>query len=276
MLVTSNQAPTAAHAERRFFLRGYTRAPSPPSLALTSPERVTRPGGVVFSLILHTVIIAAILWPATHFLTINDPGNPFLPPGGGGGGGGGGGKSVAYISLPAFTPPPPAAEVVEVPPVETPEVPVVVADPVPVLDTVRADTQVVAMTNSTTPGTGTGSTGTGSGQGPGTGSGTGPGSGPGNGPGSGGGISLARPPQAKQLIMVPPEGKPRELRDQTVLAMFSIDATGKVEQVVFTPDIQNRDYAKKVRETLLAFRFTPARSATGEAIAVQYPIYITF
>jgi hypothetical protein len=228
----------------------------------------------VFSLLFHTVVIALILWPATHFLTINDPGNPFLPPGGGGGGGGGGGESVAYISLPAFTPPPPAAEVVEVPPVETPEVPVV-AEPVPVQDSVRADTQVVAMNNTTTPGTGTGSTGTGSGVGPGSGTGTGPGTGPGSGPGSGGGLSLARPPQAKQLIMVP-ENKPRELRNQTVRAMFSIDATGKVEQVVFTPEIQNRDYAQKLRETLLAFRFTPARSATGEAIAVQYPIDITF
>lgn len=239
------------------------------------PGRVTRPGGVIFSLVIHTLVIAAILWPATHFLTINDPGNPFLPPGGGGGGGGGGGESVAYISLPAFTPPPPAAEVVEVPPVETPEVPEV-AEPVPVRDSVKADTQVVAMTPGATPGTGTGSAGTGSGTGPGSGNGTGPGSGPGNGPGSGGGVSLARPPQAKQLIMPPQENKPRELRNQTVQAMFSIDSTGKVEQVVFTPDIQNRDYAKKVRETLLAFRFTPARSATGQAIAVQYPIDITF
>lgn len=230
---------------------------------------------MVFALLLHAVAIVAILWPATHFLTIGDPGNPFLPPGGGGGGGGGGGESVAYISLPAFTPPPPAAEVVEVPPVETPEVPAV-PEPVPVQDTVRADTQVVAMNTGTTPGTGTGSTGTGGGTGPGSGTGTGPGSGPGSGPGGGGGISLARPPQAKQLIIVPQENKPRELRNQTVQAMFSIDETGRVDQVVFTPEIQNRDYAQKVRETLLAFRFTPARSATGEAIAVQYPIYITF
>ena len=229
---------------------------------------------MIFSLVLHTLVIAAILWPATHFLTINDPGNPFLPPGGGGGGGGGGGQSVAYISLPAFTPPPPDAEVVEVPPVETPEVPVV-AEPVPVQDTVRADTQVVAMNLGTTPGTGTGTAGTGSGQGPGSGNGTGPGSGPGTGPGSGGGLSLARPPQAKQLVLAP-EGRPRELRNQTVSAMFSIDTTGKVQDVVITPEIQHRDYAKKLRETLLAYRFTPARSATGEAIPVQYNIDITF
>ena len=77
-------------------------------------------------------------------------------------------------------------------------------------------------------------------------------------------------------MIIVPENRPRELRNQTVRAMFSIDTTGKVQQVFFTPDIQNRDYAEKLRETLLAYRFTPARSATGEAIAVQYPIDITF
>jgi hypothetical protein len=78
------------------------------------------------------------------------------------------------------------------------------------------------------------------------------------------------------LIIPPQEDKPRELRNQTVQAMFFIDASGKVVDVVLTPAIENREYAKKVRETLLAFLFTPARSATGEAIAVQYPIDSTF
>jgi hypothetical protein len=227
----------------------------------------------VASLLFHALFIAAILWPATQFLTINDPGNPFLPPGGGGGGGGGGGEAVAYISLPAFTPPPPAAEVVEVPPVETPEVPTV-PEPVPVRDSVKADTQVVAMNLGTTPGTGTGSTGTGSGVGPGTGSGTGPGSGPGTGPGSGGGVSLARDPYWTQAIM-PPENPPRELRGRTVEIMFWIKADGRVERVEFNPEIENRGFATKFRERMLDFLFSPARSATGAAIAVKYSISVT-
>jgi periplasmic protein TonB len=229
---------------------------------------------VAASLILHTLIIAAILWPATHFLTINDPGNPFLPPGGGGGGGGGGGESVAYISLPAFTPPPPAAEVVEVPPVETPEVEVV-PEPMPAQDTVKADTQVVAQHTGTSPGAGnTGTSGDG-GSGGGVGPGNGTGTGPGSGPGSGGGNGFAQPPSPKQML-IPPEGQPRELRNQTVRAMFSIDQNGKVERVEFDPEIRNRDYANKLREKLLAFRFTPARAPDGRAVAVQYPIDITF
>jgi hypothetical protein len=199
----------------------------------------------VASLIFHALFIAAILWPATQFLTINDPGNPFLPPGGGGGGGGGGGESVAYISLPAFTPPPPAAEVVDVPPVETPEVPEV-ADPVPVMDTVKADTQVVAMNTGTTPGTGTGSSGSGTGVGPGTGPGTGPGSGPGSGPGGGGVISLARNPNRTQAIL-PPENPPRELRGNTIEIMFWIKADGRVDRDEFNTDNENRGNSTKLR-----------------------------
>lgn len=229
---------------------------------------------MVASLFLHALFIAAILWPATQFLAINDPGNPFLPPGGGGGGGGGGGESVAYISLPAFTPPPMAAEVVEVPEVETPEVPPVV-EPVPVQDSIRADTQTVAMNVGATPGTGTGSTGTGNGTGTGDGTGNGPGSGPGTGPGAGGGVSLARNPYWTQAIL-PPENPPRELRGKTIEIMFWIKADGRVERVEFNPDIENRGFAAKFRERLLDFVFSPARSATGAAIAVQYPISITF
>lgn len=241
---------------------------------MSHPRRVTRPGGVALSLLLHALLIAAILWPATHFLTINDPGNPFLAPGGGGGGGGGGGEAVAYISLPAFTPPPPTAEVVEVPPVETPEVPAV-PEPEPVRDTVVVDTQVVASSAGAAPGTGTGSTGQGTGTGPGTGRGTGPGSGPGTGPGGGGGVSLARNPYWTQAIL-PPENPPRELRGKTIEILFWIKADGRVERVEFNPDIENRGFATKFRERLLDFVFSPARSATGAAIAVQYPISVTF
>jgi hypothetical protein len=167
-----------------------------------------------------------------------------------------------------------AAEVVEVPPVETPEVPAV-SDPVPVQDSVRADTQTVAMNEGASPGTGTGSSGTGNGNGTGEGNGTGPGSGPGTGPGAGGGVSLARPPYWTQAIL-PPENHPRELRGKTIEIMFWIKADGRVERVEFNPDIENRGFATKFRERLLDFVFSPARSATGAAIAVQYPISITF
>lgn len=228
----------------------------------------------MLSLLLHALVIGLILWPATRFLTINDPGNPLLAPGGGGGGGGGGGETVAYISLPAFTPPPEAPEVVDVPIVETPEVPVV-PEPQPVRDSAVPDTVVVAANIGATRGVGTGSAGTGTGEGPGEGGGTGEGSGPGSGPGSGGGMSLARNPYWTQAIL-PPENPPRELRGKTIEILFWIKADGRVERVEFNPEIENRGFATKFRERLLDFVFSPARSATGAAIAVQYPISITF
>jgi protein TonB len=240
---------------------------------LTNPRRVSRPGGIAVSFVLHAVVIGLILWPATRFLEPNDPGNPFLAPGGGGGSGGGGGKRVAYISLPAFTPPPPVVEEVVVPPVETPEVPPPVPEPVPVRDSV-ADSQVVAANLGPTSGTGTGLSGEG-GTGGGVGPGNGTGTGPGTGPGSGGSLGYSQPPQSEQLLLVPPDA-PRELRGKTVRAMFSINVNGRVDRVAFDPEIKNREYANKLREQLLAFRFKPARSPSGTAIAVDYPIDITF
>jgi hypothetical protein len=73
-----------------------------------------------------------------------------------------------------------------------------------------------------------------------------------------------------------PENKPKELRGQTVRAMFWIRDDGRVDRVEFEPEIRNRDYANKLRERLLDYTFTPARSSSGAAIAVQYPIDITF
>ena len=58
--------------------------------------------------------------------------------------------------------------------------------------------------------------------------------------------------------------------------MFWIKADGRVDRVEFTPEIRNREYANKLRERLLDFTFTPTRAASGVAIAVQYPIEITF
>ena len=227
------------------------------------------------SVLLHTLLIAAILWPATHFLTTEDPGNPFLAPGGGGGGGGGGGETVAYISLPAFTPPPPVVEEeVEVPPVETLEVPEV-PEPEPVQDTVVVDTQVVATASGTSPGAGTGGTGEGGGQGGQSGTGTGEGTGPGTGPGSGGGAGFGQPPKPKQMIL-PPEGIPRDLKRQTILIQFAVTAEGRVASVEFSPEIRNRDYASKFRERLLDFVFVPARAPGGDTVAAKFEIAFTF
>jgi hypothetical protein len=159
-----------------------------------------------------------------------------------------------------------------VPPVETPVVPEV-AEPAPVDSVV--DSQVVALGSDSGAGKGNGSSGQGSGTGGTNGNGNGPGSGPGSGPGNGGTAGFAQQPRPKQLVITP-ENKPKELRGQTIRVMFWIQEDGRVERVEFDPEIRNREYANKLRERLLDDTLPPARSASGEAIAVQFPIDITF
>jgi hypothetical protein len=118
------------------------------------------------------------------------------------------------------------------------------------------------------PGTETGSGGgtgggAGTGAGPGTGSGTGPGTGVASGPDSSRG--KARPPESTRLIL-PPFDYPATMRGQTIDVNFFVLADGRVERVVFIPDVADRAYARKLEEAMRAYRFRPARDATGQAI----------
>jgi len=249
------------------------RPPAVPTFALSRPTRASRPGGALASLLFHILIILLLAYPATQFVKVRDPGDNPYSGSGGGGGGGGGSDALAYISLPAFRPPPPLEEPI-VTPVETPQVPVV-PEPVPA-DSV--DPSAVASVDSLAQ-SGTGKPGDqGPGSGTGTGGGNGPGTGPGSGPGSGagdGGNGTAQPPRWRQVLL-PPEHTPRELRGQTITINFSIRANGRVDRVEFSPEIRNRDFANKFREKLLSYLFIPARSAAGEPIAAEYPMAFTF
>lgn len=250
------------------------KPPAVPTFALSRSTRASRPGGALASLLFHGAIILFLAYPATRFLEVRDPGNNPYAESGGGGGGGGGSESVAYISLPALKAPPAVQEPVVLP-VETPEVPTS-PEPVPVRDTVVQHSELAAAD--------TGHTGTGSpgllspGSGGGTGGGQGPGNGPGSGPGSGpgnGGMGTQQPPVLRQFILAP-DNVPGDLKGKTITIHFSIRPDGRVEQVEFSPEIRNRDYAKKFRERLLAYIFVPARSAAGNPIAAEYPIEFAF
>jgi hypothetical protein len=249
------------------------RPPAVPTFALSRPARASRPGGALASLLFHALIILLLAYPATQFVRLRDPGDNPYSGSGGGGGGGGGSDALAYISLPAFRPPPPVEEPI-VTPVETPPVPVV-PEPAPV-DSVDPST-LASVDSSAQAGNGTQGApapGSGGGTGGGTGPGDGPGTGPGSGPGSGG-MGSEQPPRLRQVIL-PPENAPHELRGKTITINFSIRANGRVEQVEFSPQIRNRDYANKFRERLLAYAFVPARSAAGVPIAAEYPIEFQF
>jgi hypothetical protein len=87
--------------------------------------------------------------------------------------------------------------------------------------------------------------------------------------------TLARPPEPRQLIL-PPFDYPRSLRGLTVDVNFFVLADGRVERVVFIPDIPDRAYAKKLEDVMRAYRFRPARSAEGQAVPGLAIVKVSF
>jgi len=126
-------------------------------------------------------------------------------------------------------------------------------------------------------------TGNGGGSGGGSGGGAGPGTGPGSGPGTSttGGTAAdsgrggARPPEPRQLIL-PPFDYPRSLRGVSIDVNFFVLADGRVDHVVFVPEIPDRAYAKKMEDAMRSYRFRPARSADGQAVPGVAIVKVSF
>ena len=187
---------------------------------------------------------------------------------------GGGGSRVHLLQLGAPPPPPPPVPHVT-PPVQVPKTippPVPPApEPVPVPAAPVTDT-VVRVGGDTTSGSG--------GSGGGTGGGTGPGTGRGGGQPSGGTApdssrTGARPPEPRQLIL-PPFDYPRSMRGVSIDVNFFVLADGRVDHVVFVPEIPDRAYAKKLDDAMRAYRFRPARSADGQAVPGVAVVRVSF
>ncbi len=226
------------------------------------PESSRFRWGVWLSLILHLILLLIVVEVTRGDspwldVTRESTGRP----------GGGGGRQVALVSLPAYVPPstprvrPPVAVPRVIPRVViTRQIPLVpVPPPAPVIDSTPKATD-----------TG-GEAGTGGGTGGGAGTGAGPGSGPGSGAGTGvvaandSARGRARPPESTRLIL-PPFDYPGTMRGQTIDVNFFVLADGRVERVVFIPEVGDRGYAKKLEEAMRAYRFRPARNAAGQAI----------
>lgn len=232
----------------------------PPRLQLPEPRRHRL--GVWISLIAHLVVLLSVV-ELTRDATFWKPSDPE-----GSGGrraeGGGGGSRVQLIQLPSPPAPPPAPLPRVAPPVRMPTTipaPEITAPPQPV------DTMPRPAPSAEPGGAGGGS---GGGSGGGAGPGSGPGSGPGNAGGGGGapadsGRGGARPPEPRQLIL-PPFDYPRSMRGQSIDVTFHVLADGRVDHVVFVPEIPDRSYAKKLEDAMRAYRFRPARSADGQAV----------
>jgi len=190
--------------------------------------------------------------------------------GGGGGGGGQGGTAIIAVSPPKVTPP----DVVEVPP-DVPPVEVVTPEVVP-----EKPVEAAVAVDPGPPAAVSAGSGGGSGGGVGTGSGTGTGSGvgAGSGGGTGGGVGTGRRGMqpVSRTIMVPPIDAPKSVRGTSVEVLFTISADGRVTDLVVTPPIRDKNYAKKFDEVMRSYRFHPARDADGNAIASTYPVQFTF
>jgi hypothetical protein len=246
-----------------------TRPPAP--LELKPPVARRQPAGLIISLALHALLVAALvahgeqLWSRTP-----DPGLRGLA-GSAGSDGGGGGPRVSYITLPSVpeekpappktTPALPPPRPVAAPAVTRAEPPKVTPPPTAPAETASAASALASRDSATGSGPGTGGGNTGVGAGPGRGPGTGPGAGTGGG-GEGG---KARPPEPRDMAF-PFDNPPKELRGLSLNVTFWVRPDGRVERYLVEPEIKDRDYAKKFDEVMRAFRFTPARAPDGTSI----------
>jgi hypothetical protein len=73
----------------------------------------------------------------------------------------------------------------------------------------------------------------------------------------------------------PFDNPPKELRGVSLSVTFWVRVDGRVERYQVTPEIKDRDYARKFDEVMRAFRFTPARGPDGTRIAGTTKISFT-
>ena len=216
--------------------------------------------GIWLSLLAHLLVLLSVV-ELTRDASFWNAGE--LPGPDGRKAGGGGGPRVSLIQLPA----PPAARpapVVRVP------APTKMPTTIPAPETQPAAPPVDTVPHPPVAGE---TAGTGGGSGGGSGGGVGPGTGPGSGPGTAGSGAApsdssrvgARPPEPRQLIL-PPFDYPRSMRGITIDVNFFVLADGRVDRVVFVPEIPDRAYAKKLEDAMRSYRFRPARSAEGQAV----------
>ncbi len=232
------------------------------------PRGPRRYSGFVTSVLLHAAVVLLLLPRFAAEMAGSDVGDPWEPRGGGGREGGGSGreKSVAYIILPATSPPPSPAVVAAKVPSKVIEAPIS-----PVTPEQRVDSATVATDVSNIAAGSGESAGPGAQAGPGTGGGTGGGVGPGrgidSGPGTGGGGRGGLQPDPRQVIVPPFEERPKELKGQRVLVKFWVSADGRVDRVEVEPPIHDRDFSKKFTDAMRKYLFRPARLPDGRAVA---------
>lgn len=244
----------------------------------TSFGRQVRTGGeardAILSVVLHLAVVGAIIWGGSRTFVdaTRGPGDDLGR--GGGGGGGGGVRAIAIYQASGADAPAPPAPVPEptpvvTPPTETPTtIPEVTAPAAP-----AAATPTPATGDGAGAGAGTG-TGPGSGTGTGGGAGSGVGTGTGSDSGAGGGGGTVFPPQLQGIIL-PPQGRPGNLRGAQIEITFRINDKGQVLDVLLDPPIRDRGYRNEFMDRMRRYTFVPAYTRDGKAIAAEYRVTIT-
>ena len=231
--------------------------PRPPLPALGLPRSPRRLGpGALVALVAHIVVIGAVIWERTRYLESAVSGS-------GPRGGGGGGEQLQYVALaqaaeapkqkavpPPVEAPVPVPEIVKLPEPEPVEIAPVAINPVPVAVIGAAE-----------------GTGSGPGSGGGTGTGTGTGTGSHEGPGTGGDGSF-QPAVLRGLIVPPP------CVSGHLTIVFSVSADGRVDGVDVDPAPKDGGCRRELVTRMRQYKFSPARTRDGRAVASTYPVKI--
>ena len=227
-----------------------------PALGLPRAPRRLGPG-IVVALVAHVVVIGAVIWERTRYLERSVGGDG--PRGGGGGGG-----ELRYVALARAEPRQAEAPKPPVTPEPEPEpVPEPIKLPEPTIELTPITIAPVAVTLETS--------GQGVGAGPGSGgSGTtmGSGSGSADGPGSGGDGGYIQPAVLRGLILVP------DCAHGKFNVVFSIEADGKVSSVDLQPVPKDAGCRREFVNRMRQYKFDPARTQDGRAVASQVSIKV--
>ena len=244
-------------------LRPSLATPPPPPAFRLPRERRRGWGGALVSFAIHATIVSLAVWPARKLLEAGGGGRG---PGPQGGGGGGGREISGFVALEPLASSPPAVTEPAPPPVQVEDIPL--PEMMPVEDLARVDiptgsAAVVGAGAGAGGGPGSG-TGTGGGQGPGRGTGVGPGEGPGSG---GDGSYIRAQPRG---VILPPECA----KGARFLVRFWVGADGRVTEIDVQPQPREGSCRSDFEARMRAYRFEPARTRDGVAVASIFPITI--
>jgi protein TonB len=246
-------------------------------------EKKRRNAGVIGSALVHILIVLVIsVTGLLHTSHVADDIVEVTFFGGGGGGGGGGNGSEIETAVEEETPAEETAAAEET----------VQNDSDAIFETAKENKPVkkaapkpkAAVKSGTGTGTGRGS-GNGSGTGPGSGSGSGGGHGSGHGTGTGSGYgegngvtsSPAIPPRIVKSYQPPYPSAERNAGIQgTVTIRFLIDQNGNVEDVAIINSSGNANLDSAAVSAGYKWRFSPAKSKTGNPVRCYANIPITF